>query len=54
MKDYGSNFQSMFLGYQDEFLSRKFEFYKTGIESGYENQSVFLIQYKDYKIQRVY
>lgn len=54
INEYGLNFKVMFLGYQDEFLSRKFEFFKTGIESGYENHSVYLIRYRDFQIQRVY
>jgi len=54
MKDYGLNFEYMFLDYHDEFLSRKFEFFKTGLESGYENHSVYLLKYQDYKLKRVY
>lgn len=53
LHEYGANFEVMFLGYQDQLLSRNFEFFKTGIESGYENHSVFLIHYKDYKLQKI-
>ena len=53
LNDYGANFEIMFLGYQEKLLSRNFEFFKTGIESGYENHSIFLVKYKDFKLQRV-
>ncbi len=54
MNEYGLNFQLMFLGYQDEILGRKFEFFKTGIESGYENYSIFVYKYRNYLKERVY
>lgn len=54
MNEYGTNFNLMLLGYQDQFLGRKFEYFKTGIESGYENHSVYLVRYRDFEIQRVY
>lgn len=54
MNEYGLNFELMLLGYQDEILSRKFEFFKTGIESGYENHSVYIIRYRDFQIQKVF
>ncbi len=54
MNDFGTNFSLMLVEYQDEFLSRKFQFFKTGIESGYENHSVYLVRYKDFELQRVY
>ncbi|MEQ8908841.1 MAG: LysM peptidoglycan-binding domain-containing protein [Vicingaceae bacterium] len=54
MNQFGLNFEVMFLGYQAEFLAHKFEFFKTGIESGYENRSVFLLKYEDYQLKRVY
>jgi len=54
LNNYGLNFEVMFLGLQEEQLGRKFEFLKTGIESGYENHSVYLIRYADFQRQRVY
>lgn len=54
MHEFGLNFEVMFLGYHAEFLAHKFEFFKTGIESGYENRSVFLLKYEDYQLKRVY
>lgn len=49
LKDYGKNFELMFLGFQYKGLGRKFEFFKTGIESGYENQSIYLLEFSNYK-----
>mgnify|MGYP005843867175 CR=1 FL=1 len=54
MKEFGTNFEIMFLGYQEELLGRKFEFFKTGIESGYENHSTYVIRYHDCIKKRVY
>lgn len=54
LKNFGVNFEVMFLGVQSELLSRKFEFFKTGIESGYENHSSFVIRYQDSQKKRVY
>jgi len=54
MHQFGLNFEVMFLGYQAEFLAHKFEFFKTGIESGYENRSVYLLKFEDYKLKRSY
>lgn len=35
-------------------LGRKFQFVKTGIESGYENHSTYIIRYKDFAKVRVF
>jgi LysM repeat protein len=51
---FGTNFEVMFLGYQEELLSHKFEFFKTGIESGYENHSVYVVRYRDFRMERAY
>lgn len=53
LKDFGKNFELMFLGFQYEGLGRKFEFFKTGIESGYENQSIYLLNFSNYKWNKV-
>lgn len=53
MHEFGLNFELMFLGIQEKMLSRNFEFFKTGIESGYENHSVFLVRYQDYSLKQV-
>ena len=54
LKEFGANFEVMLLGFQTELLSRKFEFFKTGIESGYENHSAYVIKYKDSMKKRVH
>ena len=50
---HGANFEVMFLGDQKELLGRQFEFFKTGIESGYENHSIYIVHYKDYTLQEI-
>lgn len=54
LKDYGKNFELMFLGFQYQGLGRKFEFFKTGIESGYENQSIYLLKFSNYKWNKIH
>jgi len=54
MKESGANFKLMFSSFQKELLSRKFHFVKTGIESGYENHSTYLIKYQDFKKLRLH
>ena len=54
LKDYGVNFEVMFKGASQEALAHRFKFSKTGIESGYENQSTFIVRYKDYRVEKVY
>ncbi|MBL4706838.1 MAG: LysM peptidoglycan-binding domain-containing protein, partial [Flavobacteriales bacterium] len=50
----GTNFELMLPSYKQEGLGRKFNFYKTGIESGFENHSNYIIRYQDFHIERVY
>ncbi|MEQ8624026.1 MAG: LysM peptidoglycan-binding domain-containing protein [Vicingaceae bacterium] len=54
LNDYGVNFEYMYMGVEAELLSRKFEFFKTGIESGYENHSTYIIRYNNFQKERVY
>jgi len=54
LNDYGANFDLMLLEYKEECLGRKFEFFRTGIESGYENHSVYLVRYRDFQLQKVF
>ena len=54
LNDYGVNFEYMYMGVEEELLSRKFEFFKTGIESGYENHSTYIIRYNNFEKERVY
>lgn len=54
LNQFGANFEVMFMGYNKEMLMMNFNFFKTGIESGYENHSVFLLKYEDYKLKKVF
>lgn len=54
LNNYGANFEVMYMGVEAELLSRKFEFFKTGIESGYENHSAYIVRYRNFDKQRVY
>lgn len=54
LNSFGTNFQLMLLGVEDEVLSRKFQFFKTGFESGYENHSSYILRYTESKLVRVY
>ncbi len=54
LKEFGVNFEVMFLGVQNQGLGRKFEFFKTGIESGYENHSVYMLGFKNYRWAKIY
>lgn len=55
LKNYGVNFEVRFAEQQlEEILSHQFSFSKTGIESGYENHSTYLIRYNNFKKERVY
>ena len=54
MNEFGVNYDVMFLGYKKELLMLNFDYFKTGIESGYENHSVFLLKYEDYRLNKVF
>ncbi|MBR9832101.1 LysM peptidoglycan-binding domain-containing protein [bacterium] len=54
LNQFGVNYEVMFMGYNKEMLMMNFNFFKTGIESGYENHSVFLLKYEDYKLKKVF
>lgn len=54
LKHHGLNFNARLKEEQSEYLSRKFNFFKTGIESGYENHSVYLLRYDNYKVVKVH
>ena len=49
----GTNFELMLGEKQVQGLSRKFHYFKTGIESGFENHSNYLIRYENYKVVKV-
>lgn len=54
MNEFGVNYDVMFLGYKKELLMLNFDYFKTGIESGYENHSVFLLKYEDFQLKKVF
>ncbi|MFT6166174.1 MAG: LysM repeat protein/ABC-type branched-subunit amino acid transport system substrate-binding protein [Vicingaceae bacterium] len=49
----GTNFEMMLPTEKMQGLSRKFYFVKTGIESGFENHSSYILRYQDYKLVKV-
>jgi len=49
----GTNFEMMLPTEKMQGLSRKFHFVKTGIESGFENHSSYVVRYQDYKLVKV-
>lgn len=49
----GSNFELLLPETRMEGLSRKFHYFKTGIESGFENHSCYIIRYEDFKVVKV-
>ncbi len=54
LDQFGVNYNAMFLGYKQDMLMLNFDFFKTGIESGFENHSVFLLKYKDFNYEKVF
>lgn len=49
----GTNFEMMLPTEKMQGLSRKFNFVKTGIESGFENHSFYIVRYQDFKLVKV-
>ena len=49
----GTNFEMMLPAEKMQGLSRKFNFVKTGIESGFENHSTYIVRYIDYSLVKV-
>ena len=54
LKENGTNFGLMMPQFNQNGLGRKFHFVKTGIESGFENHSTYIIKFQDYQKVRVY
>lgn len=50
---YGVNMQSQLEVIKKEGIGNSFDFFKTGMESGFENRSTYLLKYEDYKLKRV-
>lgn len=53
MHRYGANFNAVLPQYKKELLSRNFDFFQTGVESGFENHSFNLIKYSNYQKVKV-
>ncbi len=53
LQNSGTNFELMLPTEKMQGLSRKFNFVKTGIESGFENHSFYIVRYQDYKLVKV-
>jgi len=54
MHKYGNSFLEFIEKYPRDMSSYSFKFCQTGMESGFENQSLVILRYKDYKLTRVY
>ena len=50
---YGRNFVAEIENVKHKGVLNSFDFYKTGFNSGYENQSVTILKYIDYELTRV-
>ena len=50
---YGVNMQSYLDNETKDGIAQKFDFFKSGMESGFENQSVFMLKYEDYQLTRI-
>lgn len=53
LKQYGVNFQSQLSQHPFNGVQSSFKFKESAPGSGYENQSVYIIKYQDYKLHRV-
>src|SRR5690554_185576 len=54
LRQYGLNIDFAYEQYKCELLAHKFDFFKTGYESGYENHSVYVVRYRDYRMEQKY
>jgi len=53
LQQFGTAFQSNLTSFHQNTISYRFDFAKTGLESGYENGAVFILKYEDFKLKRV-
>lgn len=49
----GNRFEPLMEGRKEKYFSRNFDFFKTGIESGYENSTLRLLEYRDFELKEV-
>lgn len=54
LKEHGLNFEHAFPTFKKTLLGRKFDFQKTGIESGYENHSIYIVRYQNFQKKKVH
>jgi len=47
---YGVDFEEKLPEIKNNGIQTKFQFYKTAVESGYENQAFYILKYKDYSL----
>jgi len=53
LKNYGYNFQTHLPEITNAGLQTSYEYFKTGVEDGYENKKVFILKYEDYELKLV-
>lgn len=53
LENFGTRFEPKLLEERKRLFYFKFNFFKTGIESGYENQSVFFLKQDDFEIKQI-
>lgn len=53
LSKYGHNFIEMLPEFKQEMLQTKYDFFKTGVESGFENKGLFILQHTDYELKKV-
>ena len=53
LKNYGYNFQTHLPEITNTGLQTSYEYFKTGVEDGYENKKVFILKYEDYELKLV-
>lgn len=53
MKDFGPDFQQKLPEISKKGMQTSFNFYKTSVDSGYENRSVYIVKYDNYTLIKV-
>ncbi len=53
LRAYGTRFQSKLPMIKYNALAASFDYFKTGLESGYENRAVHILKYQDFKLIKV-
>ncbi len=50
LKNYGISFMEKSIEIKSNGINTQFNYFKTGEESGYENQKVFILKYQDFSL----